>query len=136
VATPASPTEAAVQPPLAATPTTPVPAARPVPEPAPAAEKALKMEKNSPQASAPVAKPAGAWGVQLAAVGTLADGKRAAAEMVKRYPALAGLAPRVTPAPDGKRYRVQFVGAQDRAAAAAVCAKLAGKQPCFPVSGQ
>lgn len=75
----------------------------------------------------------GKWGVQLAAVNTVADGNAMTAKLAKEFTALKGLSPRVAPVPGGKRYRVQFVGAKDRDAASAICAKLAGKQPCFPV---
>lgn len=81
----------------------------------------------------PAAKPAtasGKWGVQLGAVGSEADAKKAAADFKKKYPALASLTTRVTAA--GKAYRIQFMGAADRDAAKAVCGKL-GSQACFPV---
>ncbi len=72
------------------------------------------------------------WGVQLAAVGSKADGDKMAVSLKAKYPALKNLKPRIVPAPSGGRYRVQFIGVEDRTAATAVCSKLAG-QACFPV---
>lgn len=85
-----------------------------------------------------VEKPAagGKWGVQLAAVNSIADGNAMTAKASKDFAVLKALSPKVSAAPGGKKYRVQFVGLKDRDAAAAVCAKLAGKQACFPVNVQ
>lgn len=108
-----------------------VPAAQPV-----KIEVAAKpVEPAKAEAPKPVAAAKGGWGVQLAAVGSKADGEKAAAAAAKASPALQKLTPHVVPTPDGKRYRVQFAGAKDRTEAVAVCAKLAGK-PCFPVAIQ
>lgn len=76
----------------------------------------------------------GKWGVQLAAVNSAADGNALALQAVKDFPVLASFTPRVIAVPKANKYRVQFIGAKDRVAAAAVCAKLAGKQACFPVA--
>jgi cell division septation protein DedD len=78
----------------------------------------------------------GKWGVQLAAVNTIADGNAMASKAVKDFAPLKVLTPKVSPVPGGGKYRVQFVGLKDREAAAEVCAKLKGKQGCFPVSVQ
>ena len=78
----------------------------------------------------------GKWGVQLAAVNSVADGNAMTAKVAKDFVQLKALTPRVTPVPGGKKYRVQFVGLKDRDAAAAICSKMAGKQACFPVSVQ
>jgi hypothetical protein len=99
-----------------------------VEEPKPVAKV---VEKPKPVEAKPVAK--GGWGVQLAAVGSKADGDKAAAAAAKANPVLQKLTAHVVATPDGKRYRVQFAGAKDRAEAVAVCAKV---KPCFPVQIQ
>ncbi len=80
------------------------------------------------------AKPSGKWGVQLAAVNSMADGNALAAKAAKDFSSLSVATAKVVPAPGGKKYRVQFVGFKSREDAAAACAKLAGKQACFPVA--
>lgn len=122
----------------------PVSAAAPVKqaEPAPAkVEVVPKTEPTKPVTSQPVigtpakAASTGGWGVQVAAVGSKADGDKAAANLQKSVSGLAGLTPHIEATPDGKHYRVQFGGLKSRAAAEALCTKLkAAKQPCFPVS--
>lgn len=99
------------------------------------AAPAEKVAATPAAASEPKGKVAGgSWSVQLAAVGSKADGDRMAAKLVKQYPALNGLSPRMEATPDGKRFRVQFSGLKDRNAAAALCSKLGSKQACFPVA--
>lgn len=119
---------------------TPAPAKIEVAKPMPVAvkeeaskpvEKVAEKPKPAVVAVKPVAK--GVWGVQLAAVGSKADGDKAAAAAAKANPALQKLTPHVVATPDGKRFRVQFAGAKDRADAVAVCAKV---KPCFPVQIQ
>lgn len=78
-------------------------------------------------------KVASSWGVQLGAVGSRTDAEKAAANLAKNA-ALKGLKSRIVVTPDGKHFRIQFVGAKDRAAATAICSKLGTKQPCFPVA--
>lgn len=108
-----------------------VPAAAPQPQPVAAAPVVEKQAVAKP-VEKPAAKTAsGSWGVQLAAVGSAADGKRFADKAQKQYAALRDLRPNIEATPDGKAYRVQFIGVASREAAAAVCAKL-GKQACFP----
>lgn len=97
----------------------PEPKAEPKPEP-----------KAEPKTETP--KLAGSWAVQLAAVGSKADGDKVAKQLQGKFSALQPLKIRIVPAPDGTRYRVQFVGLATRTAAQAVCDKL-GSQPCFPV---
>ena len=78
----------------------------------------------------------GKWGVQLAAVNTVADGNALATKAMKDFSVLSGLSPKVSQVPGAGKYRVQLFGFKDRDAAAAACAKLAGKQGCFPVGGK
>jgi hypothetical protein len=94
----------------------------------PAAKPAPEKGLEKPTATAVT----GAWGVQLAAVGSAADGQATAKQLQAKLSALSGLTIRVVPAPGGARHRVQFVGLPTRSAAQAVCDKL-GSQPCFPV---
>lgn len=118
-----------------------------VEEVAVAAPSAIKpvVEKPAAKAPAKVAEPKaetaqaapaakGDWGVQLAAVGSKADADKAVAKF-KAMPALKGMSPHVAQATvNGKGvFRVQFVGVASRPAAASVCAKMAGKQPCLPI---
>ena len=102
----------------------------------PAASKKIEDKKIVTLEPKPVEKVSGKWGVQLAAVNSVADGNAMASKAAKDFAALRTLASRIIPAPGGKKYRVQFVGLKDRDSAAGVCAKLAGKQACFPVSVQ
>ena len=139
--------------PVTASASVPIQAILPV-SPAQVVEKAapvvVKPEVKVEVKPEPVAKPVeakvepktekaaatGKWAVQLAAVNTRADGDALAAKSLKDFPALKGLTPRISAVPGGKKFRVQFAGLKDRDAAAAVCAKLAGKQGCFPVGAQ
>lgn len=91
------------------------------------AKPAVKVEEPKV-----VAKPAGSWSVQLAAVGSQADAQAAAKQLQGKFTALKPLSVRIVPAPGGQRFRVQFTGLATRTAAQAVCDKL-GSQPCFPV---
>lgn len=102
----------------------------PVEKPAPAKQAEMK-KVEAPKSAATAAK--GDWGVQLAAVGSKDDADKAVANFSK-MPALKGMRPHVASATvNGKGvYRVQFVGAATRPAAASICAKM-GKQPCLPV---
>jgi cell division septation protein DedD len=113
---------------------TPVVAAKPVetkPEP-------VKVEpKPEPKAEPVKAVASGGWGVQVASLGTQADADRAIANL-KGTAALKGLTPKVVKADlgaKGVKYRVQFVGLKDRAAAVSVCGKM-GKQACLPVENK
>lgn len=107
-------------------------------KPEPKVEAVKPVEKIVPKEEPKVEKVAAGskWAVQLAAVNTKADGDAMAAKASKEFPALKGLTPRVSAVPGAKKFRVQFLGLKDREAAAAVCAKLAGKQGCFPVGAQ
>jgi cell division septation protein DedD len=144
---------AVVAPAVVVTPTTVVPvvAVKPlvsatavvkVVEVAPKVEPKVEVKKVEAVSAKTEAKPVevkatgGKWGVQLAAVNTQADGNALAAKAGKDFAALKALTPKISPVPGAKKFRVQFVGLKDREAAAAVCAKLAGKQGCFPVSLQ
>jgi len=80
----------------------------------------------------PLAAPKG-WRVQLAAVPSREAGEKAAAALQKKFPVLKPYALYLEPTGKGTYMRVQFAGLKDRAAAAAVCGKLAG-QACFPVA--
>ena len=73
------------------------------------------------------------WRVQLAAVPSREAGEKAAAALQKKFPVLKPYALYLEPTGKGTYMRVQFAGLKDRAAAAAVCGKLAG-QACFPVA--
>lgn len=95
-------------------------------------EEPKKVEVKPVEAK--VAVTGGKWGLQLAAVNSVADGNALAAKASKDFAALKGLSPKVVPAPGGKKFRVQFIGLKSREDAAAACAKLAGKQACFPVA--
>lgn len=106
-----------------------------VQEPAAVSKEPVKVVEKKEIAPA-TPRQASGWGVQVAAVGDRAAGDKAAAQLEKTYDVLKPLTARVVAAPDGKRFRVQFSGAKSRADAAAVCAKLVGKQPCFPVAIQ
>lgn len=96
------------------------------------AAEALVVKADEKKEST-VAKAVTSWGVQLGAVGSKADADKAVANLAKNA-AVKGLKPNVVAAPDGKHFRIQFIGLKDRAAAAAVCSKLGAKQPCFPVA--
>lgn len=106
----------------------PEPKVEPKPEPKVVAKVEPKVEpKAEPKV---VAK--GSWGVQVASLGTQADADKAISQFNKNS-ALRGLTGKVVKATVGgaTKYRVQFVGAASRAAAAAVCAKA--KVSCMPV---
>jgi len=109
-------------------------AVAPAVKPAVAAKPAVVAEtKTEPTPEPkPATKLAGSWGVQLAAVGSKADGEKVAKQLQGKFSALQSLNIRIVPAPNSNRYRVQFVGLNTRNAAQAVCDKL-GSQPCFPV---
>ena len=97
--------------------------AKPEPKPEP------KLEAKP---ATPLAAPKG-WRVQLAAVPSREAGEKAAAALQKKFPVLKPYALYLEPTGKGTYMRVQFAGLKDRAAAAAVCGKLAG-QACFPVA--
>jgi cell division septation protein DedD len=136
----AAPAAAVVTPTLVATPTAQVAVAATVASataPVPVAKIAEKAAVEKPvEKPQPVVekKVSGGWGVQLAAVGSKADGEKAVTRLSKDFAALKGLSGHVASTPDGKKHRVQFVGLKSRADAVAVCAKLMPKQPCFPVA--
>lgn len=113
-----------------------VPAAKVAqPEPAKASVEAKvsqTVDAQNKQEAVPAASKNGAWGVQLAAVGSRADGDAAARQLKAKFSPLKPLSVKIAAAPGGKKYRVQFFGLKDRAAAAAICAKMPG-QACFPV---
>ena len=121
--------------PVAAKPAEPVAAAKPEAKPEVKPEvKPLAAKEPEPKIATPAAQ--GAWGVQLAAVSSAADGKAFAAKMQKQFAVLAPLTPRIQAAPGGKAYRVQLLGAATRDDAVKICNQLAGKQGCFPVSAK
>lgn len=97
-------------------------------------EEPVKVEPKAEKAEPKVA--GGKWGVQLAAVNSVADGNAFASKVAKEFMVLKNLKPKVSAVPGGGKYRVQFVGFASREAAADVCSKLKGKQGCFPVSVQ
>ncbi len=117
--------------PVAAKTAEPVAAAKPEVKPE---VKPLVAKEPEPKAAAPAST--GAWGVQLAAVSSSADGKAFAEKMQKQFAALAPLTPRIQAAPGGKAYRVQLLGVKTREDAVKICNQLAGKQGCFPVSAK
>lgn len=96
---------------------------------------AVAEVKPEPVKAAEPVKAGGGWGVQLGAVGSRSAAEASAAKLAKNS-ALKGLNSRVVAAPDGKNYRIQFVGAKDRAAAAGVCSKLGKSQACFPIQAK
>lgn len=139
---------AAPAPVAAVKPVVAMPQVKPLAEAKPAAPAKAEAPKEAPKVLAKVeTKPApkpvakeepkvagGAWGVQVGAVGSKADGEALAKKLTGKYAALKPLSPRVVAVTSGgtTKYRVQFLGASSRTAAAAVCGKLAG-QACFPV---
>jgi cell division septation protein DedD len=90
--------------------------------------------KPEAKPATPLAAPKG-WRVQLAAVPSREAGEKAAAALQKKFPVLKPYALYLEPTGKGTYMRVQFAGLKDRAAAAAVCGKLAG-QACFPVAAK
>lgn len=121
----------------------PIAAAKPV-EAKPVEVKPVETKPVVEAKPAPVKAPepvkavaSGGWGVQLASLGSQADADRAV-EKFKGTAALSGLSPKVVRADlgaQGIKFRVQFVGLKDRAAAVAVCGKM-GKQACLPVENK
>jgi hypothetical protein len=113
----------AVAPSLKVSPTvsTTKPAAKPEPEPKAVAQAATVAPKG--------------WRVQLAAVPSREAGEKAGAALQKKFPVLKPYTLHLEPTGKGTYMRVQFAGLKDRAAAAAVCSKLAG-QACFPVAAK
>jgi hypothetical protein len=105
---------------------------QPVAPTAPSAEPTPKAEAPKTET-----KPAtgGSYGVQLAAVGSQADARKAGSKLQAQYPALKGLR-LATPDAGNGHWRVQFFGLANSAAAKKVCAALGSKQPCFPVAGK
>jgi hypothetical protein len=77
----------------------------------------------------------GGWGVQLASVRAKADADAALKKLSNQFTVLRSLEGRVQSATvNGSiSYRLQFVGSDNREAAAALCKTLGAKQACFPV---
>lgn len=104
-------------------------------EPKPVQPVAAAVEPKPEPKVEPVKAAGGSWGVQLGAVGSKSGADAAVAKLAKNS-ALKGLNSRVVATPDGKNYRIQFVGVKDRAAASAICAKLGKAQACFPIQAK
>lgn len=98
----------------------------------------VTVAKSTPLAetktAAAISAPKG-WRIQLAAVPSREAGEKAAAALQKKFPVLKPYTLYLEPTGKGTYMRVQFAGLKDRAAAAAVCGKLAG-QACFPVAAK
>ena len=106
------------------------------PEPiAPVVAAKPEPVKEAPVVVAPKTASTGEWGVQLASVRSKADADAALKKLANQFAVLRGLEGRVQAASvsGGTSYRIQFVGATSREAAAGVCKTLGAKQACYPV---